>query len=364
MSIQEHTYYNAFNLMPFMGPTKIKLLLAHFYSLENAWNSSAGDILKAGIEKKTAERIIEAKKNISPEKEYEKLSNESIELITFKEKKFPASLMEISSCPAMIYLKGTLDENDICLSVVGSRKLSSYGMQAASYFSKELSACGLTLVSGLALGVDTIAHQECVKQKNRTIAVLGGGLDEKSIYPLSNRKLSRELIQNGAIVSEYPIGTPPLKQHFPARNRIISGISKGVLVIEASESSGSLITAKFSLEQNREVFAVPGSIFSNNSVGTNNLIKLGAKLASRPQDVLEELNIETSVDAAQIRKIVPDNDDEKLILENLDRDNPLHIDQLSKNIEMNINSLSSLLTLMEIKGKVKNIGGMRYIIAN
>lgn len=364
MSIRELQYYNAFNLMPFIGPSKIKLLLAHFSSLEYAWNANVGDLLNAGIENKTAARIIDAKRNISPEREYEKLSKESIELITFKDDRFPKPLLEISSCPAMIYIRGSLSDKDICLAVVGSRKLSPYGLQAASYFSKELSACGLTLVSGLALGVDTIAHLECVKQKKRTVAVLGGGLDEKSIYPISNRKLARDLIQNGAIISEYPIGTPPLKQHFPARNRIISGLSKGVLVIEASESSGSLITSKFSLEQNRDVFAIPGSIFSNNSVGTNNLIKLGAKLASRPQDVLEELNVETSLEASGMKDIIPDNEDEKLILENLSRDNPLHIDQLSKNIEMNINALSSLLTLMEIKGKVKNIGGMRYVIAS
>jgi DNA processing protein len=350
--------------MPFMGPAKLKMLLAHFKSLENAWRSGIDDLLASGIENKTVLRMIDFKKNISPEKEYEKLAEENIELVTFKDERFPNLLLEISSSPAMIYLKGSLSNSDICLAVVGSRKLSPYGTQAASFLSKELSASGLTLVSGLAFGADTVAHLECVKQKKRTIAVLGGGLDEKSIYPLSNRKLARDISGSGALISEYPIGTPPLKQHFPARNRIISGLSKGVLVIEASESSGSLITAKFSLEQNRDVFAVPGSIFSGNSIGTNNLIKLGAKLASRPRDILEELDIETSLDASKLKDIIPDNDDEKLILENLARDNATHIDQLSKNIKMNMNSLSSLLTLMEIKGKVKNIGGMRYIIAN
>lgn len=307
---------------------------------------------------------MDLKKNISPEKEYEKVTKEGIELITFRDKRFPKFLLEISSCPAMIYLRGTLNEDDICLAVVGSRKLSTYGMQAATYFSKELSASGLVLVSGLALGVDTLAHLECVKQKNRTIAVLGGGLDEKSIYPVSNRSLSKNIIENGALVSEYPIGTPPLKQHFPARNRIISGLSKGVLVIEASESSGSLITAKFSLEQNRDVFAVPGSIFSKNSLGTNNLIKLGAKLVMHARDILEELNIQTSLDISNLKEIIPDNDDEKAILDNMDRDTPIHVDQLSKNTKINISALSSLLTLMEIKGKVKNIGGMKYVISS
>lgn len=364
MSIPELQYYNAFNLMPFMGPSKIKLLVSHFKTLENAWDADANDLLRAGMEDKTVFKIFDSKKNISPEAEYEKLINENIELITFNDEQFPKLLLEISSSPAMLYLRGSFEKDEICLAVVGSRKLSTYGVQAASYFSKELSFSGLTLVSGLAYGVDTHAHLECVKQKKRTIAVLGGGLDEKSIYPSSNRKLSREIIQNGALISEYPVGTPPLKQHFPARNRIISGISKGILIIEASESSGSLITAKFSLEQNRDVFAVPGSIFSKNSFGTNNLIKLGAKLASHPKDILEDLNIQTIADASIVRNIAPDNDDEKIVLENLKHDDAIHIDQLSKNIGMNINALSSLLTLMEIKGKVKNIGGMRYIIAN
>lgn len=364
MSISELQYFNAFNLMPFMGPAKIKMLMAHFNSLEDAWESGIRDLAMSGIENKTALRIIDSKKNISPEKEYEKLAKENIELVTFKDERFPKLLLEISSSPAMIYLRGSLSDSDICLAVVGSRKLSAYGTQSASYLSKELSASGLTLVSGLALGADTVAHLECVKQKKRTIAVLGGGLDEKSIYPLSNRKLARNISDHGALISEYPIGTPPLKQHFPARNRIISGLSRGVLVIEASESSGSLITAKFSIEQNRDVFAVPGSIFSGNSIGTNNLIKLGAKLASRPGDILEDLNIETSIDASKLKDIIPDNDDEKLILDNLSRDSAIHIDQLSKNIKMNMNALSGLLTLMEIKGKVKNIGGMRYVIAN
>jgi len=365
MSISEQNelqYYNALNLMPFMGPSKIKLVLAKFGNLQNAWQADLGDYLKIGIDQNLASKIQNCKRNISPEKEYEKLKEENIEILTFNDKRFPKLLSEISSSPAVIYLKGTLQDDDICLSIVGSRKLSTYGTQAASYFSKELSSSGLTLVSGMAFGVDTLAHLECVRQKKRTIAVLGGGLDLKSIYPTSNRKLSEDIIQNGAIISEYPIGTPPLKQHFPARNRIISGLSKGTLVIEASESSGSLITAKFSLEQNRDVFAVPGNIFSDNSVGTNNLIKMGAKLTSRPQDILEELNLESSACASKLKKIIPDNDDEKIILENLDRETPIHIDQLSRNIKMNITALSSLLTLMEIKGKVKNIGGMKYVI--
>jgi DNA processing protein len=216
----------------------------------------------------------------------------------------------------------------------------------------------------MALGIDSIAHRECLRQGNRTIAVLGGGIDASSIYPSSNRQTAEEIISNGAIISEYPIGTPPLKQHFPARNRIISGLSLGVLVIEAAESSGALITAKFALEQNREVFAIPGNIYSKNSEGTNNLIKFGAKLVSKTDDILEELNLDYLKKTEKIKKAIPENEEEALILENLSAVEPVHIDRLAKIVKMNVTAVSSLLTLMEIKGKVKNVGGMRYIVSS
>lgn len=363
MSIPEIAYYNAFNLMSFLGPRKIKLLVSSFKTLEDAWRARHKELLNAGLENCMAEKIINARKSISPESEFIKLSDEGIKLITFKDRTFPKLLLEISSSPAMLYVKGSLLENELCFAIVGSRKITTYGSQSTSHFSKELSFAGFTIVSGLAYGVDTLAHHECIRQNKRTIAVLGGGLDKKSIYPVSNRNLAENISSCGAIISEYPLGTPPLKQHFPARNRIISGLSKGVLVVEASISSGSLITANFSLEQNRDVFAVPGNIFSPNSAGTNNLIKLGAKLASCPADILEEFNINASNSESLFVNKVPENDDEKAIFDNLAPDIPLHIDEISKRTKMSMSSLSGLLTLMEIKGKVKNVGGMRYVIA-
>ena len=363
MSRTEHKFYNAFNIIPQVGPMRFAKIYKYFDTLENAWQASLQEFQKAGIEFAIAERIISKRKEISPDQEMEKLEKEGIKIMIKTSQHYPALLKEISSAPAILYYKGELRKDDIAIGIVGSRKVSTYGMQATTKLARELSGNNITIVSGMALGIDGIAHRECLKLGKRTIAVLGGGIDEKSIYPASNRQVAKEIISNGAIISEYPIGTPSLRQHFAIRNRIISGLSLGILIIEAAQSSGTLITAKFALEQNREIFAVPGSIFSKTSTGTNNLIRLGAKLVTRIEDITEELNLNSLFKFEKKDQITPDNDEEALILENLSPDQPLHIDQLAKITKMNVTALSSLLTLMEIKSKVKNIGGMRYVIA-
>lgn len=363
MSRPDHIYYNAFNLIPQIGPLRFKKLQGHFGAMKNAWkNATMREFERAGLEKEVIEKIMEKRKEISPEKEFEKLEKEGITIITISDDSYPSRLKEIPSAPALLCVKGEIKKDEIIVAIVGSRKVSLYGKQAASQLSRELSQTGITIASGMALGIDGIAHRECLKLKNRTIAVLGSGIDKNSIYPSSNRQIAEEIISNGgAIISEYPVGTPPLKQHFPARNRIISGLSLGVLIVEAAESSGALITARFALEQNREVFAVPGNIYSKNSEGTNNLIKLGAKLVSKTEDILEELNLNAAIETTKAREIIPDNEEEALILENLSKDEPIHIDNLAKLAKMNVTAVSGLLTLMEIKGKVKNVGGMRYV---
>ena len=357
-------YYNAFNFIPQIGPIRFKKLISHFKSMEDAWNAGASELYGTGIEENIIEKIIAGRKNIFPDQEFEKLEKENIKIMTIGDDLYPALLKETHGAPVVLYFKGEIRKDNLAVAIVGPRKVSIYGQQVASQFAGELSKTGLTIISGMALGVDSIAHTECIKLKNRTVAVLGGGIDTASIYPSSNRQMAESIISGGGtVISEYPIGTPPLKQHFPARNRIISGLSLGTLVVEASERSGALITARFALEQNREVFAIPGSIFSKNSEGTNSLIKLGAKLTSNPEDILEELGLEFTAEIKKTREIVPDNAEEKLILENLSPDGPIQIDKLAKTVAMNTSALSSLLTLMEIKGKVKNVGGMRYVVA-
>lgn len=359
MSIPNKAYYNAFNLIPQMGPIRFSRLENHFPSLKEAWDAGVLDLKQSGIEEKIAEKIFEKKKSIDVEKEWEKIDKENIRILVKEDNLYPAHLKEISSAPAVLYVKGDIFPEDFFIAVVGSRKVSEYGRRVTEDFSKELASFGATIVSGMAFGVDFIAQRECVKLKKRTVAVLGNGLDEKSIYPASNRALAKEIIDCGCLMSEYPLGTPPLRQNFPARNRIISGLSKGVLIVEASESSGSLITAKFALEHNREIFAIPGNIYSKNSEGTNNLIKMGAKLVTSTKEILEEFNI--SFSKTKSEEITPDNPEEALVIKNLKKDEAIHIDILSKNTQIKTAPLSSILTLMEIKGSVKNIGGMRYI---
>ena len=359
----EKKYYNAFNLIPQIGPLRFKKLCSYFNSLEKAWQASMDEFRKAGLEEKVINVILEERNKINVEKEVEKLARENIEIVILSDENYPTLLKEIHQPPALLYVKGELKKDEFTIAIVGPRKVSSYGRQVAEQFSRELSQAGMTTVSGMALGVDNLVHRECLKLNNRTIAVLGSGIDQNSIYPSTNKKTAEAIIQRGAVISEYPFGTPPLKQHFPARNRIISGMSLATLVIEASEKSGALITANFSLEQNREVFAVPGSIYSLNSVGTNNLIKMGAKMATNAQEILDELNLSSAAKFSKAKEVIPDNEQEEVILKKLlEAEEPIHIDKLSKLTDISVTEISSVLTLMEMKGKVKNIGGMRYAV--
>jgi len=250
------------------------------------------------------------------------------------------------------------------LAVVGSRKFSSYGKMAAEKIIGILSQNNLTITSGLALGIDAIAHLTALEAGGRTIAVLGSGLDKENIYPSANRYLADKIISSGGtIISEFPIGTPPLKHNFPQRNRLIAGISIGTLVIEADEKSGALITARYALEQNREVFAVPGSIFSNQSRGTNKLIKQGAIPITAAEDIIEALNLAQATGPIDKKNIVPQTPEEEKIFLQLSHE-PMHIDELMRLTKLDTSKINSTLTIMEMKGLVKNLGGMQYVIKN
>jgi len=287
-------YFNAFNLINGIGPITFKKILNHFNHLSNAWSSNINEFNQIGLNKSVIEQIKIKRPKINPDWEMEKLLRENIDLITIQDKNYPKLLKEIYAPPALLYIKGNLEPNDkISIGIVGTRNPSSYGNQITPLITKDLSNFGLTIISGLAKGIDTLAHQATLNANGRTIAVLGTGIDKKSIYPAINIQLAEEITHKGALISEFPIGTQPAAQNFPQRNRIISGLSLGVLVIEASEKSGSLITARNALEQNRDVFAIPGNVFSINSLGPNKLIKMGAKLVSQANDIIEELNLST-----------------------------------------------------------------------
>jgi len=290
------------------------------------------------------------------------LEKENIQMILETDPQYPILLKEIPTAPYILYMKGEMDLNAPMISIVGSRKYTTYGSQAAYALAKELAQAGITVVSGMAYGIDSIAHRGALDAGGKTIAVLGDSLDEKHIYPASNLNLSREIFQSGCLLSDYPIETPAgIPGNFPARNRIIAGLSMGTLVIEAGEKSGTLITANLALEFNRDVFAVPGPIFSLQSSGTNNLIKNGAKVVTSIKDILEELNLEEIHEKSFAPAKIPSSKEEETILQMLSSD-PVHIDNLSKLSKLGTATVASTLSMMEIKGWVKNIGGQNYII--
>ncbi len=357
---KEAIFFNAFNLIDQVGPIAFKKLLSYFSSLERAWSADTYQFKKTGLEDRVIGQIKIKRLKIDPEKEFQKLKDCGVELITIKDKNYPRLLKEIYAPPAALYTKGKFDPADqLSLGVVGTRRLSYYGQQVTPLISADLSQAGITIVSGLAKGIDTLAHQTALDSDGRTIAVLGSGLN--NIYPATNKRLAEEIGQKGVLISEFPLDTKPLAQHFPQRNRIIAGLSLGILVIEAPEKSGALITARDALEQNREIFAIPGDIFNKNSVGPNSLIKMGAKLVSQANDILEELNLNLLTNSNQTKKIQPNNKEESEILDYLSN-TPLHIDKIIKKTKLSTPVVNSTLSLMEIKGKARNLGGNNYVI--
>jgi len=363
MDQKELKYWIAFSQFTKIGALRFKKLYDRFPSLEVAWQATARDLIRIGLEPKLAEEIIVQRSEINPDFELEKLERENIKVITIKDKNYPKLLKEIYDPPALLYYKGNLKTEKFAVGVVGTRKISQYGRQITPQIVKELALNGVTIVSGLALGIDALAHQATLEASGKTIAVLGSGLDQQNIYPADNRYLAQKIIASGgAVISEYPVGTLPLKLNFPHRNRIISGLTLGILVIEAPDESGALITAKFALEQNREVFAVPGNIYNQNSIGTNNLIKSGARLVSQASDILEELNLTQAKEFLATKEIIPGSKEEEELLKLLSRE-PIHIDKLIQESKLEASVVNSTLAIMEMKGQVRNLSGNNYVLA-
>jgi DNA processing protein len=355
-------YLNALNKINGVGPQKMRRLMSFFPSAEAAWTADLFALGQSGIGESLAAKIFSHRKTIDPQQEWNKLEKEDVRMLIETDVDYPRLLQEIPSAPYLLYIKGEVDFNTPMISIVGSRKHTDYGSQVAYALAKKLAQAGIVVVSGMAYGIDSIAHRGALDGGGQTIAVLGNSLDDKHIYPVSNFNLSREIIANGCLLSDYPIETPAgIPGNFPARNRLIAGLSLGTLVIEANEKSGTLITANLALEFNREVFAVPGSIFSPQSQGTHNLIRSGAKIVTSIQDILEEFSFEKNTPSSQIPIRTTDNPEEICLLQILST-TPIHIDILAKRSKLGTVTVSSTLSLMEIKGWVKNIGGQNYIV--
>ena len=357
-------YLLGLHSFPKFGPSRLKRIKNYFPDYKQGFCASAHELIKAQIEEKIAYEFIETRSKINLEKILERLGQEKIKIITLGEKEYPKLLKEIYNPPILLYYKGVLpDNNSFNLSIVGARKFTSYGKQVVSEITRDLVQNNINTVSGLALGIDTLAHQVTLDNQGKTYAVLGTGIDNKSIYPPSNYYLAQKIISmGGAIISEFPLHSLPLRHHFPQRNRIISGFSLGTLVIEASIKSGALITARFALEQNREVFAVPGSIFSTLSEGPLNLIRQGANPVKNAKEILESLDLNEINTYINNKKIIADSPEEEIILKFLSKE-AVHINDIVRLSTLNVSIVSSTLTLMEMKGMIKNLGGMEYVLA-
>lgn len=278
--------------------------------------------------------------------------------ISINNKNYPTRLKQIKNPPKILYYIGNLDAlNENCFGMVGPRIPSAYGKQVAINFANDLCSAGLIIVSGLANGIDTLCHQTVVEKNKITIAVLGSGLDEESLYPKSNLKLAKKIIENnGCLVSEYPPKTRATRFTFPTRNRIISGLSLGVLIIEAKQKSGALITAEWAKKQNRKIFAIPGSIYSETSKGTNALIKQGTKIAENANDILKELKLlELNLTNKNPNEQTAETKQENLILQSL-KEKPIHIDEIIEITKLDIVKINSILSILEIDNKIKNLG--------
>ena len=346
-------YIAAFGAFPDMRGNHWQKLIGYFPNLQKAWGANSSELGRAGLTEKWISSFLDYRNQVDLDQILKTLADNKVSIIFFTDSNYPTALKEIYNPPYILYCLGEYKaEDENAIGIVGSRKGTDYGKRTTFDIAKELAENNITVVSGLALGLDTEAHRGALAGGGRTIAVLANGLD--AIYPVSNYNLAKEITTHGCILSEQPIGMPPLKQNFPARNRIISGLSKGILVTEAGDNSGTLHTASFAVEQNRQIYAVPGPIYNPLAKGPNNLIKQGAKIVTEPQDILEDFGIEENA-----REILPQGKDEEIIFEVLKNEN-LHIDEIARLAERDSADISKILTLMEIKGKVRHLGGMVY----
>ena len=354
-------YWVGFNIIPGVGRVKFNQIESYFGSLEDAWKASPAELRRSGLDGKSVRAINERRDKISLDEEMEKLESFDIRVLTCHDDDYPARLKEIYDYPPLLYVRGSiLGEDEWCLAVVGTRRPTVYGRQIAEEMATELARNKITIVSGLAKGIDAIAHQGALDAGGRSIAVMGGELD--TVYPAENTALAKSLLKQGALVSEYHPGTRPKAENFPRRNRIMSGMSLGVMVVEAGKNSGALITARLALEQNREVFAIPGSILSPTSIGTNHLIQEGAKLVSDYTDVLEELNLTAVAQQLEMKEIIPSSETESLLLKHIGAE-ATHIDEVCRASGLPMSTVSSTLAMMEMKGMVKQVGAMNYSLA-
>jgi DNA processing protein len=357
--MNDKRYWVGFNLVKGIGAVRLQALLNAFGDLETAWNASLFDLAGAGLSPKLAQRVTQMRASVNLDEFVTQAEAAGIRILTWQDDEYPAHLKEIDQPPPVLYLRGEITAEDSwSVAIVGTRAVTPYGRQVTEELATVLAHNGVTIVSGLARGVDAVAHGAAIKAGGRTLAVLGSGVDK--IYPPENRSMAEKICSHGAVLSDYAPGTPPESANFPPRNRIISGLSMAVVVVEAGDTSGALITAGFAAEQGRDVFAIPGSIYAPQSKGTNRLLSNGAKTLLTPQDVLQALDLTRNVERREIRKAIPADTTEAALLDMLGPE-PVHVDEIRNRTGLPIEKVSSALTMMELKGMVRQVGGMNYV---
>jgi DNA processing protein len=360
VSADELKYWVAFSGIAGIGRVRISQLREYFGSLQEAWKAPQGKLKKAGLDSRSIDSLVTLRPSISIEAEMEKLERYKVKALTFEDPSYPSRLKEIYDYPPVLYVRGNLPADDEpCLAIVGTRRPTIYGKQVTEDIVTDLARSKITIISGLARGIDSVAHRAALDAGGKTIAVFGSGLD--IVYPGENARLAQAIMEQGALISEYPLGVKPRPENFPLRNRIMSGLSLGVLVVEAGEKSGAIITAHQAVEQNREVFAIPGSILSPASQGTNRLIQEGAKLIRDYTDILQELNLTIVIQQAEIKEFSPLDEYESAILKQLTSE-PSHIDEICRRSGLTMPEASSTLAMLELKGIARQVGNMNYVL--
>ena len=361
MQPQPHQqFWLGLHLIPNFGIVRISQLLAHFESPEALWREPDASLLRLDLPRALLQAFCEARRSINLEREMEAVARAGAHLLTLDDEAYPELLRQLTHKPPLLYVRGRIQpDDDKCLAIVGTRKPSRYGRNIASQLAGELARQDITIVSGLALGIDSAAHRGALQAGGRTIALLGTGID--ITYPRENRELAQAIEANGALISELPLRAKPLAKNFPQRNRLISGMCLGVLVAEAPERSGALNTVSHALEQGREVFAMPHNVFSQTGRGCNQLIQDGAKLVITVDDILDELNVshikvQTRIQTEQLQ---PANDTEDAIFQQLGAD-PIHVDLIVRQTQLPTATVTSALTMLELKGLAESAGPMQY----
>lgn len=355
----------ALNMAADIGSVRLQRLLDFFGEPQAIFKSAKEKLMHiCGIGECAAQKISSFEES-SLEKELKSARAHNLKIISIEDKNYPQNLKAIPGAPIVLYVKGEITETDsLSIAIVGSRKASFYGLSLAEKFASGLSGYNMTIVSGMARGIDTYAHRGALKNKGRTIAVMGSGFNQ--IYPYENKELAEDIALNGAVISEFPMDTAPVRQNFPRRNRIISGLSLGVLVVEAARNSGALITADFALEQGRDVFALPGKIDSINSLGTNDLIKEGAKLVLNVEDVIEGLNLYMLRPFSPQVEAEPEGaaESEEANIYDLISEEPIYLDEIIKNANLEFPTLSKMLLELEMRNLIRQLPGKQFVRRN